>query len=152
MLTRRPFPTPSLWPWLALVGAAGAQGVQSLRAAVGPVGSDALTYAFGSGPNFFAAFAIAFIGLGIRFPWSGDDAERGPEAARWFAGSAAVALVGLIVWESLQRGGRLAFDVADIAATVAGVAGAAAVFARRQGTLSEPPSEPSAPATTAHRP
>ena len=118
----------SLWSWLALGGVAGAQFVQTIRASVGRTELDLVNLLLGAGPNFFAAFAIAFIGLAFKFPKSGTGRADSSVLTLWFSVSASVAVVGLLGWEFLQRTGRLVFDPWDVGATVAGVALAALIF------------------------
>lgn len=74
----------------------------------------------GVAPNFAAAIAITFVIVGVyadQRPLAGATAVR-----RWFGYGAAVAVVGLVGWEFIQKTSpRFVFDVADIVATLVGI-------------------------------
>lgn len=84
-------------------------------------------YLLGVAPNFCAAVAVTFVVLSI---WA--DQQKLIEyrtARRWFLTAAAIAGVGLLGWEVIQRtSDRLVFDSSDIGATLAGLVLSGAVF------------------------
>jgi len=79
-------------------------------------------------PNVAAAIAVPFVLLGIVADMY--KAATPAEMRRWFNGLLLFSLMGLIGWEIVQRdSANLVFDTADITATFAGSALAAALFA-----------------------
>jgi hypothetical protein len=84
-------------------------------------------YLLGVLPNLFAAVAITFVVLS--FCADQRKLTAYPGARPWFLISAAIAGVGLIGWEIIQRSsGRFVFDFHDIGATLVGLVLSAALF------------------------
>jgi len=84
-------------------------------------------YLLGVLPNFFAAIAITFVVLG--FCTDQQKLTDYRRALPWFLMSAAIAGVGLIGWELVQRSsGRFVFDFHDIGATLVGLVLSGVVF------------------------
>jgi hypothetical protein len=109
-----------------IVALAALSGVHWLRA-IGFSQGEASGYLLGVLPNLCAAVAITFVVLSI---WA--DQQKLIEyhtARRWFLIAAAIAGVGLLGWEVVQRSSdRFVFDSHDIAATLAGLALSGAIF------------------------
>jgi hypothetical protein len=84
-------------------------------------------YLLGVLPNLFAAIAITFVVLSFCADQRKLTTYDG--ARPWFLLSAAIAGVGLIGWEVIQRSsGRFVFDYHDIGATLLGLVLSGAVF------------------------
>jgi len=81
--------------------------------------SPAADYLLGVLPNFAAALAITFVLLSI---WT-DHKRDAPFVSiqRWLLACSAVSVLGLLVWELIQRtSDRFVFDAGDIGATLLG--------------------------------
>jgi hypothetical protein len=84
-------------------------------------------YLLGVLPNLFAAVAVTFVVLS--FCTDQRKLTACPSARPWFLMSAAIAGVGLIGWEVIQRSsGRFVFDLHDIGATLVGLVLSGVVF------------------------
>lgn len=124
-------PRPSIWWLLAALAVVSKEGVQWARVALHP--GPALAFVGGVLPNLQGTVALTFLGLGLRFPIArrrGEGAAAVADQDRWFVRVVAIAAGAMVVWELAQRlDPEQVFDLWDIAASVAGAAAAALLYA-----------------------